>query len=77
MPLGEDATLTAIVPASPAGQSRLDDNRRSLGREIPKRSLVGTVPGVRLSGTDGTGSAVLAIDRNDPAELSSLDRQDI
>jgi hypothetical protein len=41
--LGEDAPITPLISTSPARDTRLDDDGRSLGGEIPKRSPVRAV----------------------------------
>ena len=75
--LGKDAPMAPIVSAPPAPQTGVDDNRRSLSGQIPKRSRVNAVTRFGLRTASWTACRLPAVHRDRPSVISPLDVHDV
>jgi len=75
--LGKDAPIALLVSAPPAGRTRVDDNRRSLSGQIPKRSRVKAVTRFGLRAASWTAGRPSAVHCDRPNVISPLDADDV
>jgi hypothetical protein len=75
--LGKDAPIAQLVSASPARQTGVDDNRRSLSGQIPKSSRVNAVTRFGLRAASWTAGRLPAVHRNRPKVIFQLDADDV
>jgi hypothetical protein len=70
--LGENPTITAAVPTSPARQLRPNGDWCAEGRKVTKRPSVGAVTGAGLRAAGRADRPASALDHHDPVWLASL-----
>jgi len=74
---GKDAPIAPLVSAPPTRQTGVDDNRRSLSGQIPKRSRVKVVTRFGLRAASWTAGRLPAVHRDRPNVISPLDADDV
>jgi hypothetical protein len=73
---GKDAPIAPLVSAPPTRQTGVDDNRRSLSGQIPKRSRLKAVTRFGLRAASWTAGRLPAVHRDRPNVISPLDADD-
>jgi len=74
---GKDAPIAPLVSAPPARQTGVDDNRRSLSGQIPKRSRVEAVARFGLRAASWAAGRRPAVHRDRPNVISPFDADDV
>ena len=75
--LGEDALIASLIAAPPSPQTSIDNDRRALGGQIPKRSRVGAVARIGQRATPRTGGWQPTVHRDRPRQPAGLDAHNV